>query len=132
MTWLGQPIQPGSLLKKIGEKRPKNDAKRDRDEGHLAYIRKLPCLAGGKGPVEAAHIRMASAVHGKPVTGIGVKPDDRWCLPLSKAEHDKQHAQGEELYWAALKINPLQVALDLYSVSGDLKAGREIIKAARR
>jgi hypothetical protein len=122
------------MLKKVGarpEKRLKNDAKRELDPKHLDFIRKLPCLAGGKGPVEAAHIRMADAKRGKPLTGIGVRPDDRYAVPLSKAAHDRQHRLGEIAFWSALKIDPLEVADALWAISGDVEAGRRIVTAAR-
>lgn len=133
MSWLGPKVPYGSLLKgaKLEKAKKSDPRKREVDEKHLEFVRKLPCIAGGKGAIEAAHVRMASAAHDKPITGMGTKPSDRWALPLAKTMHERQHAIGEELFWAEVGIDPLDLCVKLYAISGDVKAGKRLIASAR-
>jgi len=94
---------------------------------HLAFIRQLPCVACGKAaPSEAAHVRTGTD------GGVGVKPGDRYALPLCTACHAKQHRIGELTFWSALRIDPLNVALRLWTISADLKAGERTVFRARQ
>lgn len=87
---------------------------------HLDLIRRLPCILSGK-PAEAAHIRYADAAHGKEVTGMGRKPDDKWCLPLAPELHRMlkgcQHDSAERDWWAQFGIDPLAVCKLLWDRS---------------
>ncbi len=105
--------------------------KRIKDEAHLAFIRRLPSLISGIEGCEACHVRYGDPRHRKPRTGKGVKPDDAWTVPLSPDEHRSQHATNEQAFWNAIGIDPLEVAVQLYAVSGDIEAGREIVRKAR-
>lgn len=106
---------------------------RRHDPSHLDFIRQLPCLVTGDNTsVEAAHIRMADPRIAKPITGIGVKPDDRFVVPLSGRMHREQHEIGERKFWEARGIDPVLIALALFSVSGDHAEGTKIIEKALR
>jgi hypothetical protein len=94
---------------------------------HLAFIRQLPCVACGKAaPSEAAHVRTGTD------GGVGIKPGDRYAVPLCTACHVKQHRIGELTFWSALRIDPLNVALRLWTVSADVKAGERTVFRARQ
>jgi hypothetical protein len=94
---------------------------------HLAFVRQLPCVACGKAaPSEAAHVRRGAN------GGVGVKPADRYAVPLCNACHALQHWVGELSFWSALRIDPLNVSLRLWSISADLKAGERIVFRARQ
>ena len=94
---------------------------------HLAFVRQLPCVACGKAaPSEAAHVRTGTD------GGVGVKPRDRYAVPLCAACHAKQHRIGELTFWSALSIDPLNVALRLWTVSADVKAGERTVFRARQ
>jgi len=94
---------------------------------HLAFVRQLPCVACGKAaPSEAAHVR--SGTHG----GVGVKSGDRYAVPLCIACHARQHRIGELTFWSALGIDPLNVALRLWTISADIKAGERTVFRARQ
>ena len=94
---------------------------------HLAFVRRLPCVACGKAaPSEAAHVRTGTD------GGFGVKPGDRYAVPLCAACHAKQHRIGELTFWSALRIDPLNVALRLWTVSADVKAGERTVFRARQ
>ena len=93
----------------------------------LAFVRRLPCVACGKAaPSEAAHARTGTD------GGLGMKPGDRYAVPLCIACHAKQHRIGELTFWSALRIDALDVALRLWTVSGDEKGGARTIFRARQ
>lgn len=122
---IDRPPTAFSVAPARGKKRP-----RQTDDKHLAWLRTLPCVVSRKRPVEAAHIRFGDPIYGKRETGMGEKPDDRWCLPLHPDMHREQHAAGDErAWWQAKGLDPCQIALALYGVSGDDDAAETIIRA---
>jgi hypothetical protein len=105
--------------------------KRIEDAAHLAFIRKLPSAVSGLYGCEACHIRTGSAIHKKKHTGLGQKADDAWTLPLTPDEHKAQHDANELAWWRSHCIDPFELAIKLYEVSGDIAAGTAIISKAR-
>src|ERR1700745_2913859 len=94
---------------------------------HLAFLRRLPCVACGKAaPSEAAHVRTGTD------SGVGIKPGDRYAVPLCFPCHARQHTIGELSFWSALRIDPLNVALRLWTVSSDVVAGERTVFRARQ
>ncbi len=127
---------PGSLLKSITATTASRRVLAEPSEGgdkYLALVRQLPCLKCGMSPCEAAHVRFASAAFGK-TSGLGKKPSDRRAVPLCAGCHrlsrDAQHNQGERQFWAALDLNPLQIAEQLYLRRGDFPAMEMVIVKA--
>lgn len=107
---------------------------RQHDEAHLDFIRSLPCCIC-LNPIEtqAAHLRFSDARVAKPNAGVGQKPHDRWTVPLCGREHTEQHEAGDERsWWASKGIDPIFLALALYSVSGDYERGTIIVANATR
>ncbi|TPM89830.1 hypothetical protein [Mesorhizobium sp. B2-1-3A] len=103
-----------------------------KDEAHLAFIRKLPSVISGVYGCDPAHISAGSPIHNKKRTGGAQKASDCWTVPLTRAEHDAQHDHGDELAWWKLQgIDPFELAIRLYEISGDLPAGIEAIRSAR-
>src|SRR5271169_2375753 len=101
---------------------PKPKPDRRRRAQHLAFIRQLPCVACGKSaPSEAAHVRSGSD------GGAGMKPSDRYSVSLCTSCHALQHEFGELTFWSALRIDPLNAALRLWAVSGDIQAGERVV-----
>jgi hypothetical protein len=102
---------------------------------HLAFVRSLPCVAcGGPPPCIAAHVRMSRADIGKANT-MARKPDDKYTVPL----HDQpchggdQHTKyGEPEFWARLGIDPVDLSLRLWSVTGNLEQGIRAVMRARQ
>jgi hypothetical protein len=80
--------------------------------------------------VECAHIRYTDLRVAKHNAGVGAKPDDFFVVPLSGAEHRKQHAGNERAYWKRVGIDPILCALALYAVSGDYERGCEVVRNA--
>lgn len=117
---------------------PSKGAKRPRrfHIDHLRFIRSLPCtVCGTHRFVEAAHVRMASALHGKRESGMSQKPDDCWSVPLCAEHHregpDAQHKIGEEAFWRRHGIDPCNLALALWCATGDDERAEAIISETR-
>lgn len=124
----------GSLLKGDQSKRQPKPQKSARkfDGEHLDAIRQCPCIVCLKDPAGvAAHVRFASAKDGKPITGIGVKPDDERTVPLCPSCHtdsnDAQHVIGEAKFWARAKIDPIKASIELHKHSPNIEAMRQIV-----
>lgn len=106
------------------------------DDGHLRWIRTLPCIVSGRRDgVEAAHIRYSDPRFAKRQVGIGEKPDDRWTVPLHHELHrtgaEAQHSSNERAWWRARGIDPVIVATALYASSRDDSAALMILQFAR-
>ena len=101
---------------------------RERDNRHLAFIRRLPCAACRiAGPCDAAHLRAGDITIGKRPTGKAEKPSDRWTTPLCRTCHERQHSGAELAFWSALGIEPFDLCQALYAVSGDEPAAVAIL-----
>jgi len=109
----------------VARGKPKPDLRRRAQ--HLAFLRQLPCVACGKAaPSEAAHVRSGSD------GGAGMKPSDRYSVSLCTSCHELQHEFGELTFWGVLRIDPLNAALHLWAVSGDIQAGERVVFRARQ
>jgi hypothetical protein len=86
---------------------------REKDNKHLDYIRSLPCCICGGIDTEAAHVRTASLENGKPHTGMGEKPSDKWAVPLCNRHHREQHSMNEMDFWKCHGLNPFVLAMTL-------------------
>ncbi len=70
-----------------------------RSEKYLAHVRELPCVVCGRMPVEAHHVR------GYGNAGMGVKPDDVWCIPLCHQHHREYHHMGIYSFQKRYELN---------------------------
>lgn len=136
---------PGSLLKggiatdpKKRHKSKRGKSSREdhnpKDEKYLALLRRCPCLGCDNDPAGiAAHVRMTRV--GKPITGAGLRPGDRWALPLCASCHTDgpkaQHKAGEVLFWQRLGIDPLPLCQRLHKAAPDIQDMRAIVFQAR-
>ena len=118
------PCPPGTLFK--GAKRKPLDMGRKprvRDAEHLDAIRQCSCVKCGLDHgCEAAHIRITRV--GKPISGIGNKPDDKFTTSLCHDCHLEQHRVGEVPFWNEIGIDPLRLAEALYRLSPNVEAMR--------
>ena len=106
---------------------------RRKDTKHIAFIRTLNCcICGDNTSTEAAHVRMADRSIGKPICGIGIKPDDKWCLPLCSTHHRAQHEQGEKKFWLGWEKDPVKLALAIWDARDDHYKASEIIRGQIR
>jgi hypothetical protein len=86
-----------------------------RSVSHLQWVRgfECSCAASGNcdGKIEAAHIR--SETDGC----LGVKPSDRYTIPLCSGHHAEQHRLGEAPFEAIHKISMRKIADELWAKS---------------
>lgn len=138
MTWLGEPVRPGSLLKPdFAEKRKKirpeaegQRKPREKKPGHLAAIRQCQCLnCGADQGSDPAHLRASKP--GKPNPGVGQKPDDKWVNPLCRRCHNEQHRGNELAFWKKAGIDPFKTAVELYHLSLNVEAMRDYVSKIR-
>jgi hypothetical protein len=92
---------------------------------HEAFIRQLPCIVCLRTPVQCAHVRIGTG------GGAGLKPHSRFTIPLCAEHHREQHQIGEQTFWADLGIDPVNTALRLWTVTGDVEAGIRAVERAR-
>lgn len=93
-----------------------------RNARHLAFVRSLPCcICGMPAPNEAAHIRAGND------GGMGVKPSDRFTVPLCFNDHRDQHTVGELAFWSGHGVDPMGLAAHLWTHSGDQAAGERAV-----
>ena len=99
---------------------------------HQSFIRSLPCLACGKPPPsECAQVRMQAA--------LGLRSTEHYLLPLCGPAtvwqdccHSRKHYRGAARFWSELGIDPLDLAAQLWRVSGDVTAGWRAVMLARQ
>lgn len=126
------PSRPGSLLKQIGAPQPvaPRKSETDADPDYLKLVRQCMCLKCGMEPTEAAHVRYASAAHGK-ASGMQKTPPDRFAVPLCAGCHrlakGHQHSRSEHAFWHEIDVNPLIVAAEMYARRGDLVAMQAVV-----
>ena len=109
----------------VARSKPKPEFRRRAQ--HLAFVRQLSCVACGKAaPSEAAHVRLGTD------GGAGIKPSDRYSVSLCTSCHELQHRFGELRFWSVLRIDPLNVAMRLWTISGNLEAGERTVFRARQ
>jgi hypothetical protein len=96
-----------------------------RSEKHRRFIASLPCcVTGREGSTQAAHVRIGT------LCGLGLKPSDEFCVPLSVAMHERQHRMGERRFWADPDI-AIQLAKALHAVTGNYEAGEKLVRNFR-
>jgi len=99
---------------------------------HQRFIRSLPCLSCGKpAPSECPYVGM--------LAGLGILPSDRYFVPLCGPEtiwddccHSRKQYRGAARFWAELRIDPIDLAFQLWRVSGDVAAGLHVMARARQ
>lgn len=104
---------------------------------HLDFIKGLPCVCCLAKGIEIQaddpmHIIVASALHGKDLTGGGRKADDRWSLPGCRPHHDKQHTMDELNFWKMFGIDPFLLALTLWGLTGKEYEANEVLRIHAR
>jgi hypothetical protein len=83
-----------------------------RDKEHCKFVASQPCIVCGRTPSEAHHIRIAQP------RALGRKVSDEYTVPVCRLHHRELHGYGDEAsWWAAVSIDPLPVALELWRTS---------------
>jgi hypothetical protein len=80
-----------------------------RDKEHCKFVAWQPCVVCGRTPSEAHHIRFAQP------RALGRKVSDEYTVPVCRLHHRELHGYGDETsWWAAVSIDPLPIALELW------------------
>jgi hypothetical protein len=101
-----------------------------RDKEHCKFVASQPCIVCGRTPCEAHHIRFAQP------RALGRKVSDEFTVPVCRLHHRELHNYGDEAsWWAGVSIDPLPIALELWSRSrppnsSDLLPIRAIVPAS--
>jgi hypothetical protein len=83
-----------------------------RDKEHCKFVASKPCIVCGRTPSEAHHIRFAQP------RALGRKVSDEYTIPVCRLHHRELHNYGDEAsWWAGVSIDPLPIALELWSRS---------------
>ncbi len=106
---------PPTVLRRPGagsQRRLKAKTIRLRDKEHCKFIATQPCPVCGRTPTEAHHIRFAQP------RALGRKVSDEYTVPVCRLHHRELHRYGDEAsWWAAVSIDPLPIALELWKRS---------------
>ena len=98
------PSDTGARRRSMAEK-----TIRLRDKEHCKFVATQPCIACGRTPSEAHHIRFAQP------RALGRKVSDEYTVPVCRLHHRELHRYGDEAsWWAGVNIDPLPVALKLW------------------
>jgi hypothetical protein len=82
---------------------------RMRDRDHLRFVTTQPCLACGRSPSDAHHLRFAQQ------RALGRKVSDEFTVPLCRLHHRELHQRGDELtWWQHFNVDPLDTAQRLW------------------
>lgn len=88
---------------------PLNKPLRLRDRHHLRFVSTQPCLACGRSPSDAHHLKFAQQ------RGMGLKVSDEFTVPLCRLHHRELHGYGDErIWWQQLSVDPMPMAQRLW------------------
>src|SRR5437763_83491 len=83
---------------------------RPRDRDHLNFVTTQPCLACGRSPSDAHHLKFAQR------RALARKVSDEFTVPLCRAHHRELHQRGDERsWWQQFNIDPLVTASALWA-----------------
>jgi hypothetical protein len=92
-----------------------------RDKGHRAFVARQPCLVCGRSPSDPHHLRFAQP------RALGRKVSDEFTVPVCRLHHRELHRHGDEAaWWAAVKVEPVPIALGLWRLTRDPGPARPI------
>ena len=98
------PSTPNTRRRRIAAK-----TIRLRDKEHCKFVASQPCIVCGRTPSEAHHIRFTQPRE------LGRKVSDEYTVPFCRLHHRDLHGYGDEAsWWAAVDIDPLPIALELW------------------
>lgn len=108
---------------------PKRKPMKDAD--YLSFIHELPCVVTrAYTDIQACHVSFAAPQYGAYGRGKGQKASDRWVVPMTAAEHIRQHDMNERAFWDLTGLDPHLICLILYGLF--CEAGMDAVDDARR
>ena len=106
------PFDPLLSKPNAGRRRVPVKVIRLRDKEHCKYVATQPCVMSGRTPAEAHHLRFAQP------RALGRKVSDEYTVPVCRLHHRELHRYGDEAsWWASTSIDPLPIALELWTRS---------------
>jgi hypothetical protein len=83
-----------------------------RDRDHLKFVSAQPCLACGRSPSDAHHLKFAQQ------RALGRKVSDEFTVPLCRTHHRDLHQRGDErTWWRRLNVDPMPTAQRLWQAT---------------
>jgi len=83
-----------------------------RDRDHLKFVGTQPCLACGRSPSDAHHLKFAQQ------RALARKVSDEFAVPLCRLHHRALHRNGDErTWWRQLNLDPLPIAQRLWQAT---------------
>jgi hypothetical protein len=93
------------------------EPRRLRDQDHVRYVAKQPCLVCGRQPSDTHHLRFAQS------RALGRKVSDEFTVPLCRGHHREVHrCDDEAMWWQNARIDPSPVARALWLTTHPLPA----------
>jgi hypothetical protein len=118
----GAALQPTIVQRR----RPGAKTIRLRDKEHCKFVAAQPCVVCGRTPPEAHHIRFAQP------RALNRKVSDEYTVPVCRLHHRELHRYGDEAsWWAAVNIDPLPIALELWRSSRSAQLSQNDMIALR-
>jgi hypothetical protein len=91
-----------------------------RDADHLKFVSAQPCLACGRSPSDAHHLKFAQG------RALGRKVSDEFAVPLCRTHDRELHRRGDErIWWQQANLDPLLTASRLWAQSHPALAAPE-------
>jgi hypothetical protein len=101
------------------------EVRRLRDKEHLKYVASRSCLICGRQPSEPHHVRFAQKL------AFGRKVSDEFTVPLCRLHHRELHrSRNEPLWWKTARIDPIQIARELWQATRPKAAPQPVIRAS--
>jgi len=96
------------------------EPRRLRDKAHVRFVSQQPCLACGRRPADAHHLRFAQS------PALGRKVSDEFTVPLCRVHHRELHRCGDEAeWWSRSGIDPLAIASAMWAQTHPPRSGME-------
>lgn len=103
------PLEPDLRARIEKSALPIGEPKRIRSREHLRFVAAQPCLACGRTPSQAHHLRFAQP------RALGRKVSDEFTVPLCATHHHDLHMRGNErAWWEERGLDPLSFADELW------------------
>jgi hypothetical protein len=97
-----------------------------RDRDHLKFVGTQPCLACGRSPSDAHHLKFAQQ------RALARKVSDEFTVPLCRTHHRELHQRGDErAWWQQLNVDPILVAQRLWQCTRLNHAGPAAVGSER-
>jgi DNA recombination protein Rad52 len=108
----GPPLQNATGLRIEKHTLALPEPRRQRDLEHLRFVARQPCLACGRTPSQAHHLRFTQP------RAMARKVSDEFTVPLCATHHHELHLRGDEKgWWAERAIDPSPIAEELWRAS---------------